>query len=307
VYAVAKDRAVDSGGLGTLAIDQKTRMLYGAGIKVIDIDHDTIVGELPASFGHGYAFADELGLGVTRRGVIFDLKTHAMVRRGAEWSAAAVAYDRTTRRAAIDFDSVSIVNVKTAQIAGTIPVGASESVISDGKGHFFVDLDSDTIVVIDARQLITTHRWGLGKCRSPAGMAIDSDHRRLFISCGNRQLVVLNATNGNIVMTLAGGWSGDQLAFDAKSHLLFIPTEHDTLEIVRQDSPDSYRLVSSLYVGPIRSAVAVDETTHNVYLVHNGCRVPTDAIVCLVTVVPSAGLGRQKSASQDIRTSSTDH
>jgi hypothetical protein len=287
-YRVVRTRVVDSGGLGTLALDPGTRTLYGAGSTVIAIDRDSILDEMPDGVGHGFAFADDRGRGVTRRGAIFDLHTHALLRPGAKASAFGVAYDRATGRAAVNFDTLLVMDVGNGGVAGVLPIGASQSVASDDEGHFFVDLNTDTLVVIDARRLTILHRWALSSCQSPSGMEIDRRNRRLFVSCGNRRVVVLNSTSGAPVATIDGPGSAAQLAFDGKAHLLFVPTENDTLTIIKEDTPDRYHVVANVDVGPIRSAVAVDESSHAVFLVHRGCRSPDDPTICLITMAPSS-------------------
>jgi hypothetical protein len=284
-YRIVSDRVVDSGGLGEIAIDPKARLLYGVATKIVSLDRGAVVDSLPVSVGHGYAFADNLGKGITRRGVVFDLHTRTVLVTGRKHSASAVAYDAATGRVALSFDSLVVLNLKNSKPIGAIPLGASTYVVSDGRGHFFVALTSDTLALVDARRLEVTNRWPLSPCRHPTAMAIDAVKRRIFVSCDNDELVAIDAVTGRVVAAMPVEWSVDQLAFDQTDHLLFAPTKRDTLVILKQDGPSSYRVVANVNVGPIHSAVAVDQVSHAVYLVHFGRGSQEPHSVSLLTLI----------------------
>ena len=61
------------------------------------------------------------------------------------------------------------------------------------------------MVVLDPRALEVTSRWPLAPCEDPSGMAIDQQHRRLFVGCGNKLMAVINADTGKVVTTLPIG------------------------------------------------------------------------------------------------------
>jgi hypothetical protein len=289
-YQIVTDRLVDSGGLGALAIDEPTRLLYGVGGKIIDVDRDSIVGSWRADVGHGYAFADELGRGVSRRGTIFDLRTRDVLHAGYPRSAPAVAYDRVTQRAAVDFDTTAVLDVVSKRIVGKIVLGPSGSIVADGRGHFIVDLSADTLVELDARRLTVTHRWPLSPCESPAGMAIDQSSRRAFVSCRNDQLVVVDMPSGRVVANVAIHPAAE-LAYDQSARLLFVPTAHDTLGIVAQTGRDTYTMSMALPVGRIAPVAAVDKRSHTVFLVHFGASPVTQHAVYLMSLRPSGSVG----------------
>jgi hypothetical protein len=288
-YRVVAERVIDSGGLGALAVDPNARALYGVGSKVIRLADDSIVGALSPALGHGYAFADELGRGITRRGAIFDLRTFALIRSGGQFSPSAVAYDHLTQRAAMNFDTLKIIDVATTGVVGGVYRGVSESLVADGRGHFFADLDSDSIAVVDARTAKVTARWTTGSCLHPIGMTINAVRERLFISCANHELIVMDSKNGRIVSVVTTSWAADQLAYDEGSGLLFIPTEHDTLTVVQERGPDMYEVAANIAVNRIRSAVAVDTSTHNVYLVRFGLTDSDAQAITLITLAPLKG------------------
>ena len=68
------------------------------------------------------------------------------------------------------------------------------SAAADGRGMVYVNLDDKSeVVALDANQLTVKARWGLAPGEDPSGMAIDQKTRRLFIGCGNRKMMVVNA------------------------------------------------------------------------------------------------------------------
>jgi DNA-binding beta-propeller fold protein YncE len=282
------DRVIDSdGGLGELAIDSAARKLYGVGTKVIDIDNWAIVDSMPAALGHGYAFATDLGRGISRRGAIFDTRTHILLKPGAEHSASTVAYDMETKLAALTYNPLQIVDVASARLASVVQIGESDYVIADNSGHFYASLASDTVVVIDAKRAVVTGRWGLGSCHSTAGMAIDRLNQRLFVSCDNRRLIVLDYTTGRIVAELATR-VGEQIVFDPSKHLLFIPTVKDTVTVVKEDNPETFRVLGGIAVGPIHPAIALDLRSQTLFLVHFGRSASDSTAIVLMALAPNA-------------------
>ena len=69
--------------------------------------------------------------------------------------------------------------------------------------------------------------------------------------------------------------------------MLFVPTEHDTLAIIKQEGANKYVVVDKVAVGLIRSAVAVDPITHVVFLTHFVSDKPDSNSISLIALVPS--------------------
>src|SRR5579863_10027860 len=69
-HIVKQVKVVDSGATDFLTLDARTRRLFGAGYKVLDIDSYQVLGELPSKSGYSFALAPELGKGIGRSGVI---------------------------------------------------------------------------------------------------------------------------------------------------------------------------------------------------------------------------------------------
>jgi len=79
--------------------------------------------------------------------------------------------------------------------------GAPEQAVADGKGMIYNNLeDTNEVIAIDARTLKIQSRWPVAPAGQPVSMAMDREHRRLFIGGRNRKLlVIMNADTGKII------------------------------------------------------------------------------------------------------------
>lgn len=64
-----------------LALDPVNRRLYGFGRAIIDLDHDRTLGRVGTKWPGGYALARDLGIGLARNGILFDLETGKVTGR----------------------------------------------------------------------------------------------------------------------------------------------------------------------------------------------------------------------------------
>ncbi|MGC8020665.1 YncE family protein, partial [Salmonella enterica] len=75
------------------------------------------------------------------------------------------------------------------------------------------------LVSIDSATNRIAARWPLPDCESPHGLAIDPLAHRLFVSCLNQVLNVVDSQSGQIVATLPIGKGSDAVVFDPKRKL----------------------------------------------------------------------------------------
>jgi hypothetical protein len=276
-YHIVKRIEFDSGSADFLAIDTAGRRLYGIGTKVIDIDHDSLVGELPTFTGLGFALAPELTRGLGRRGVLFDLKSLAFIRR-INVRGDGSAYDPVSHRAFMLDDTTTVVDMVTGDIVGRIRLGdLTESGIGDGLGRIYVNvtnaLDSaDTreealVVVLNSERLSIDARWHLQGCYRPAGMAINRTDSLLFVACVQK-ILVIDMRDGRVLAAVAIPGHPDQLAFDSRAKILFAPAGRGTMTLIREESPTRFINAGVVYTAEGEKSVAVDERTHKVFLYH---------------------------------------
>jgi hypothetical protein len=247
-------------------LDSKNRRLYGDGSDVIDIDHDSIVGQLPRTIGHSYAIAPDLGRGITRRGAVFDLTTLEVLYRGSDTSGADVAYDATTRLAFVVKRSTAVVDPATGEIVGQIALPANPGPAAlDSRGHLFISLHTDSIIRIDTRTRIIGSGWTVAPCGEPGGLALDERHGRLFVSC-LKELLIVDTDDGHICARVPVRGRARQLGFDEQLALIYNPNGDGTMTVIHQDSRDHYSVAGQVSTFEAVDAATIDEQTHRAYL-----------------------------------------
>lgn len=272
------------GGAGSwdyLAFDGPGHRLFIArqnGVMVVDPETGKVEGEVPGINGaHGTAFDYADGRGFATSGsdstvVMFDLKTLRVLGRiPAQVDADAILFDPATRHVFTmngDANSSSVIDAASGKNIGTIPLGGKpEFGVSAGNGKLYANItDKGEVVEIDARAMKVTRRWSVTPCASSTGLALDQAHHRLFSVCRNNYLAVSDIAAGKLVTTVPIGAGVDAAAFDPATQLVFASNGDGTLSVVHEDGPDDYSVVETAMTGPGAKTMALDPTTHRLYL-----------------------------------------
>ena len=282
-YAVRQKVAVGGeGGWDYLVVDADARRLYvtrGTHVQVFDTDTLKPVGDIPDTQGvHGVALAPELGRGFTSNGransiTIFDPKTLKTIETVpiAGQNPDAILYDPASKRV-FAFDGRSadatVLDAATGKALATLPLGGKpEFATSDRAGRVYVNIeDKSELVAIDSARPAVVNRWPLAPCEEPSGMAIDREHKRLFVGCSNRLMAVVDATSGKVVATVPIGAGVDANAFDPGTGLAFSSNGEGNLTIAREESAGKFTAASVPTQRGART-MALDEKTHRIFLV----------------------------------------
>ena len=264
-----------------LTCDSAARRLYisrGTHVMVVDADSYAVVGDIPGTEGvHGIALAREFGRGFTSNGrtntvTIFDLQTLKVLGTAPTGNGPdAILYDPASKRV-FTFNGhggdATAIDASTGAAAGTIALGGKpEFAVADGQGHIYNNLeDKSEVVQIDSRQLTVTARWPLAPCEGPSGMAMDTEHRRLFIGCDNKMMAVMSADTGKVLATPAIGEGVDANGFDPATQLAFSSNGEGTLTVLHEDSPDKFASVASVPTQRGARTMTLDTKTHNIFL-----------------------------------------
>jgi DNA-binding beta-propeller fold protein YncE len=269
------DYVTAEAGTGRVFVSRSTHVM------VVDGPTGKVLGDIPNTPGvHGTGLAAKAGHGFTTNGgdqtvTMFDLKTLAVVKQikvgpGLD----GIMYDEPDDKiiltnhsrpigtlTAIDPSSGDI--VATVELEDTAPEGAA----ADGKGHIFVNNEGkSTIQVIDAKTWKATASWPLAPCEGPTGIAYDKTTNRIFSGCSNTS-VVLDASTGKVVATIANGTRVDALGWDAARKLIYIPNGgQGTVTVAHQDSADKYTVVATVTTFAGAKTITVDPVSHNAYL-----------------------------------------
>jgi YVTN family beta-propeller protein len=269
------------GGWDYPSVDPNTHLLYVSRtnrVTVIDTATAKIVGEIPDTPGvHGIALAPTLSRGFISCGKanlvkVFDLKTRAVLASVATGEGPdAILFELDTQRV-FAFNghgrSATVIDAKTNTVVATIPLaGKPEFAQADGRGNVFVNIeDTAELAQIDAKTASLKARWSLPKCKEPSGLALDAEHHRGFSTCGNQILAVTNLDSGKSVASVPIGRGVDGGAFDPSAQNVFSANGEGSITVVHEADPDHYKVTQTLGTQRGARTVALDTSTHQLYL-----------------------------------------
>ena len=232
----------------------------------------------PKAVTHGVLALNELGKGYTDDGiagvaVVFDLKTLKVLHTiKAEPDADGIVYDAKTNHVLLitgDLGKVVVIDPKTDKVISEIDGGGPlEFGVSDEKGKFFVDGEGkNEIVRMDLGTNKADAHWPLTGCKTPHGLSIDRAHMRLFASCGNNVMVVMNAQTGAEIATLPIGTGTDFDVFYPAKSLAFSSNRDGTLSVIAEQSPDKFVALPAIATKIGARTMALDEKTGRIYTI----------------------------------------
>ncbi len=125
----------------------------------------------------------------------------------------------------VDGDSkvLTVIDPKTDSVVATVDGGGGlEYAVSGDNGKLYVNgAENKEIVRVNTATNQVDAHWPIPGCTSPHGLAIDTASHRLFVSCVNAVMTVVNADTGAVLATLPIGKGTDGAAFDPKRKLAF--------------------------------------------------------------------------------------
>jgi YVTN family beta-propeller protein len=278
---------------------KRVYVAHGSEVTVVDAQDGSIVGHVTGMKGgtHGIAIVTASGRGYTDDGeageaASFDLKTFKVNKRiKAADDADAIAFDSASTHVFVingDTGTVTVIDPKSDTAVATITAGGKlEFAVADGSGHLYINgAAKQEVLRIDTRTNKVTARWPVPECTSPHGLALDPESHRLFVSCVNALLVVVNSDNGTVVAKLPIGSGTDAAVFDPKRKLVFSSNGKDgTLSVIQESDPQTFVSLGSIKTTVSARTMAIDPQTGRLFL----AAAATDG-----TVVNSAGQQRPK-------------
>jgi YVTN family beta-propeller protein len=279
-HVVKKIEVKGEGGWDYLTMDPGAQRLYitrGDRVMVLDVEKEKIVGEITKTPGvHGVALVPKRKKGFISNGgdnsiTIFDMETLKVIDKVKVGQRPdAIIYDPASDCVftfnAGSKDTTAIAS-EDGKIKGTVALeGKPESAVADEKGHIYVNIeDKNEIAVVDSKTLKVTDRWKLAPGEEPTGLAMDIANRRLFATCHNEKMVVMDADNGKVLATPTIGKGTDYCVFDAAEHRAFSSNSDGTLTVV-DTKGDKFPVVADVKTQAGARTMALDTKTHNIYL-----------------------------------------
>jgi len=273
-----------AGGWDYLTLDSATHRLFisrATRVDVLDTQSGRVLGTVADTQGvHGIALAPDLHRGFTSNGrgdsiTVFDLDSLKTIRevKIPAHNPDAILYEPSGKHV-FTFNGkskdVTVLDASTLAVVATIPVpDKPEFAVDDHAGQIFVNIETEPgqMVVIDSRKLAVKATWPLAGCDSPSGLTMDRMNRRLFSVCDDKVMAVTNADNGFSVARVPIGEGPDAAAFDERRRLVMSSNGEGNLTLVREESPDHYRVVNTVETQRGARTMALDPVSGKVYLV----------------------------------------
>ncbi len=284
-YEILKEIPIGGdGGWDYATVDAVNRRLYvshATKVVVIDIDKDTVVGEIGPTPGvHGIAIAPELGLGFISNGgeakaAIFDLKTLQITSSvDTGQNPDAIMYE-PGRQEVYTFNGRSndatVFEAKTGKVVATIKLaGKPEFAQADPQaGRVYNNIeDKNEIAVIDTKTHTVVASWPIAPGEGASGMAFDVAHHRLFIGAGGANLMVMmDSTSGKVLGSVKIGPGVDANSYDPVTNYAFASSGGDgTVTVAQAKSPTDFTIVQTLKTQVGCRTMTLDPKTHKLYL-----------------------------------------
>ncbi len=183
----------------------------------------------------------------------------------------AILYDASTKRVfAFGEKGATVFDTSTGAKLATIPLGGKpEFAQADASGFVYVNIeDKNLIARIDAKQLKVLNEFPMSTCQRPSGLAIDVDHKQLFVGCGgNNVMVAVRYTDGKELGSAPIAKGTDAVSYDPGTQLAFASCGQGIITVVHEDSPGSYKAVQQIETEPGARTMTLDRKTHTVYTV----------------------------------------
>jgi YVTN family beta-propeller protein len=269
------------GGWDILTIDPASRLYLSHATKVVivDLNKNALVGEIADTPGvHGFVAAPELQRGFSSNGKeskssVVDLKTLKTVSKiDTDESPDALVYEPLRSEVYVfnhKGNSATVIDAKQAKVVATIPLGGGpEFPVADrSAGRIYCNIeDKSEVAVIDTEKHEVIARWPLAPGEGPSGIALDAAHHRLFSTCHNKMMVMVDTETGKVVTTVPIGAGVDGCGFDDSTQLAFASCGDGTTTIAKEETPQTLTVVQTLKTERGARTMAIDPKTHRIYL-----------------------------------------
>ncbi len=262
------------------ADSHRVYIAHGDRVTVVDGKNGTLIGNVAGYPGgtHGVVVVPGSGHGYTDDGDAgvagsFDLKTlKALKSVKTEPDADAVIYDPASGHVFVvgsDPGKITVIDPRTDLAIATIDGGGKLEIgAADGAGKVYVNGEAKReILRVDTRSNQIDARWPIPSCTSPHGLAIDTRKHRVFSSCENNVMVVVDGESGKLIASLPIGARTDGAAFDPGTGRAFSSNGDGTLTVIAEQGPDSYVVLGTVPTMLGARTMTVDPVSGRLYLV----------------------------------------
>jgi YVTN family beta-propeller protein len=245
-------------------------------ISVVDAVAGKLIGDVMGvdnthgiGISNGKAYTDD---GKAGQVIVFDPKTLKVLKRiPAKEDADGVTVDPKSGHVfVVDGDSktVTVIDPKTDTVMANIDTGGGMEYAQPGDdGKVYVNgADKKEIVRIDVKTNAVDAHWPIPGCTSPHGLAVDTAAHRLFVTCVNKVMTVVDATNGSVVATLPIGQGTDAAAFDPGRKRAFSSNGDGTLTVVAEKGPNDFQLAETVPTRVTGRTMGIDPASGRLFI-----------------------------------------
>jgi len=278
-----------------IAVDSEGRRLFVAGsdgVAVLNADtgvsmgivggltggQDVLLipamnGEEPAPSTKGFA-SDDSGHVIAFS--LADMKPLATIKLSTP-GPASLCYDveAKTVEAISTGGSLTSIDADTNKVvkAGTVVTGKGQAVCGNMDHVYVADPAANVVHVLNHRTMKNDGDYPMRAGNKPTGLALDTKGRRLFVSCDNGVIEVVDTDAGFTFIELKGGVGPARGTFvwlpQGKGQwkaAAFIAQEDGTLSGVRMNAFINYSMGGQYKLKPGLDAVAYDDKTHHLFI-----------------------------------------
>jgi len=252
---------------------------HGTEVLVVDAQSGKELGKIDGlKVSHGVAIVPEAGSGFITDGaqgkvIIFDLKTLQKIGEAdAAPDADCIIYDPASKHLFTfngDSHSTSVIDPATGKNVGSVDLGGGpEFAVADGHGMIYNNLeDKSEVAAIDSQNMVVKAHWPIAPAGAPAPIAMDREHRRLFVAGREpAMLVVMNADDGKVIQSFPISNGADADVYDPATGLIFVSTRDGWVHVFHQDSPDHYSEAGKVKTEFGAKTMAYDPATKRVFV-----------------------------------------
>jgi YVTN family beta-propeller protein len=270
-----------TGGWDYLELGPVNDWLYvshGTQVNILNKKTGDSVGVIENTTGvHGIAFDVANKKGFTSNGrlnavTVFDMNTNKVLAQIATGqNPDAIMYEPFSKKIITcngRSKNLSIIDPVLNTVIDSVDIGGKpETAVSDGAGRLFVNNeDKSEIVVVDTKAFKVLSHWSIAPGEGPTGLAIDKTTKRLFAGC-DKLLMVIDATNGNIVDKIIIGDGCDGVAFDAATKNIYTSNGAEgTMTVIHEESATKFSLVENIVTKKSARTITLDNQSHLIYL-----------------------------------------
>jgi DNA-binding beta-propeller fold protein YncE len=269
------------GGWDYLSVDEAGNRLFvshGNVVQVVDLKTGQLAGTINDTPGvHGIAIAGDLNkafisVGRNASVKVVDLKTLALIIdiKITGENPDAIMYDQYSKKVFV-FNgrtaNTTVIDATNNTVSGTIALeGKPEFPVSDLNGKIYVNIEDKSLIsVIDANTLKVVKSWPIAPGEEASGLALDNETHRLFAVCGNKLIVVVDATDGHVVANLPIGEGCDGVKFDPGLKRAISSNGEGTMTVVQETDKDNFKVLETVTTVPGARTLALDTRSHHIY------------------------------------------